>query len=218
MKFQVIVSDPPWSFSDKLKMSNVKRGAETNYNGTMPTNSICDLPVKEIADPNGCVLALWVPSSLLQDGMDVMNAWGFKQKQTYVWCKSKKETSIYNLINSLSGSSLNDKIQYMMENLLSFGMGRLFRQSHEICLIGTNNNGIYKQLENRSQRSVSFEQNLKHSQKPEDLQDSFDLMFKGNKLEMFARRQRQGWVCVGNEAPSIMYEDIKVSLEKLING
>jgi N6-adenosine-specific RNA methylase IME4 len=216
MKFQVIVSDPPWgAFKDKLKMSDVKRGAEANYNGTMKTNSICNLPVSQIADPNGCILALWVPSSILQDGMDVMNAWGFKQKQTYVWCKSKKETSIYELLNV---AGFRDKVKYIMENLLSFGMGRLFRQSHEICLIGINNTEIYKQLENRSQRSVSFGQNLKHSAKPEHLQDSLDLMFKGNKLEMFARRQRKDWVCIGNEAPATMHEDVKVSLEKLINA
>jgi len=222
MKFQVIVSDPPWGgFKDKLKMSDVKRGAEANYNGTMSIKHICDLPVKQIADPNGCLLALWVPSSLLQDGMDTMNAWGFKQKQTYVWCKSKKETSIYELLNKqlYTFEKLQDKVQYIIKNLLSFGMGRLFRQSHEICLIGTNNNGIYEQLENRSQRSVSFATNLKHSQKPEDLQNSLDLMFpKANKLEMFARRQREGWICVGNQAPATMNEDIKVSLEKLING
>src|SRR5271166_6525138 len=91
MKFNVICADPPWGgFKDKLNMSSVKRGAEANYNGTMSTQNICSLPVKQIADPNGCLLALWVPSSLLQDGMDVMNAWGFKQKQTYIWVKSKK--------------------------------------------------------------------------------------------------------------------------------
>jgi N6-adenosine-specific RNA methylase IME4 len=90
MKFQLVVADPSWSFSDKLKMSSVPRGAEANY-PTLSTKDIAALPVKDIADPTGCLLALWVPSSLLQDGLDVMKAWGFQQRQTYIWAKSKKE-------------------------------------------------------------------------------------------------------------------------------
>ena len=31
MKFQVIIADPPYNFSDKLKHNDVKRGAEANY-------------------------------------------------------------------------------------------------------------------------------------------------------------------------------------------
>src|SRR5713101_4046972 len=89
-KFQVIVADCPFSFSDTLTMSDVKRGAEANYS-TMTTQQLCDLPIKQIADPDGALLALWVPSSLLEDGMKIMSAWGFIQKQSYIWCKIKKE-------------------------------------------------------------------------------------------------------------------------------
>jgi N6-adenosine-specific RNA methylase IME4 len=96
-------------------------------------------------------------------------------------------------------------------------MGRLFRASHEIALIGINNSGIYRKLENKSQRSVSFGLNEGHSTKPEHLQDSLDIMFPGrtmNKIELFARRERNGWVCLGNEVGA--REDIRTSLAKLI--
>jgi len=97
-------------------------------------------------------------------------------------------------------------------------LGRLFRQSHEICLIGINNNKIYKKLQNKSQRSVCFAENIKHSAKPEYLQNSLDIMFPdANKIEIFARRQRPGWECIGNEAPGTMGEDIRVSLDKILN-
>ena len=40
----------------------------------------------------------------------------------------------------------------------------------------------------------------KHSAKPEEVQDRIELMYpKATKLELFARRQRPGWVCLGNE-------------------
>jgi N6-adenosine-specific RNA methylase IME4 len=231
MKYQVIVSDPPYgNFNDKLRMSNVKRGADDNYDGTMTTEEICNLPIKQITDENGCILALWVPSSLILDGIKIMQAYGFTIKQSYVWVKTKKNPlgddmelikRFFNKLGSwhwtISGSAVKQFLDnFSLNNIMSFGMGRLFRQSHEICLIGTNNNGIYKKLENHSQRSVCFAPNLKHSSKPEDLQNSLDIMFKGNKLELFARRKRDGWLCLGNELEP--YEDIKVSLNKIING
>ena len=90
--FNIIVADPPWNFKDSLKMSDVARGASSNYS-VMSILDIKQLPVKDITDPNGAVLALWVPSSLLQEGLDTMNAWGFKHKQTYVWVKTKKQST-----------------------------------------------------------------------------------------------------------------------------
>ena len=226
-KFEVIVADCPWSFFDKLQHSDVARGAEANYD-VMSISDIKQLPIKDFASPDGALLALWVPSSLLQEGLDTMNAWGFKHKQTYIWVKSKKEpfkAALKDVLKhfkkakswswTISGTLLKSNLDNLsLQDSLAFGMGRLFRQSHEICLIGTNSNKIYKELANKSQRSVSFGENLKHSAKPEHLQDSLEIMFpKTNKLELFARRHRAGWTCLGNEICN--GEDIRVSLAKL---
>jgi len=221
--FQVIASDPPWPFSDKLKMSDVKRGAESNYH-TMSIQDIKDLRVKEIADPEGCVLALWVPSSLLQEGLDTMKSWGFKQKQTYIWVKTKKlplralfKSILKNVKNATSLRALLQSIKFDINDILAFGMGRLFRQTHEICLVGVNNNKIYKKLKNKSQRSVSLDINLKHSAKPDLLQNALEIMFPNtSKLEMFARRNKIGWVCVGDEVCN--GEDIRKSIENLLGA
>jgi N6-adenosine-specific RNA methylase IME4 len=234
-KFRVIVADPPWPFADKLKMSDVKRGAEANYH-VMTVKDIINLPMKDFIAPDGTVLALWVPSSLLQEGLDTMKAWGFDHKQTYIWVKTKKQPfkqvknifldiwKIYDpfkdkvtplkFIRSMKNSIDSVVDGKSIRDMLAFGMGRLFRQTHEICLIGTSNGGIYKHLKNKSQRSVSFAPNLKHSAKPEDLQDSLDTMFPtGARLELFARRHRKDWVCLGDEICN--GEDIRVSLAKL---
>jgi N6-adenosine-specific RNA methylase IME4 len=239
--FKLIVCDPPWSFKDSLKMSDVARGAAANYN-TLSIDEIKKLQISSLSDSNGCLLALWVPSSILQDGLDVMKAWGFTHKQTYVWVKVKKY-SLQELTKQFSKdvrSALKaggwDAFQapdikkifektsklFSLTEMLAFGMGRLFRQTHEVCLIGINNNKIYKHLNNKSQRSVCFSQNLKHSAKPDDLQKSLDLMFpsfsKDQKLEIFARRDFNGWTCIGNQCPSSLNEDIRDSIKKIIGG
>lgn len=230
-KFSVIVADPPWQFQDKLEMSDVPRGAAANY-PLLDLEEIKRLPVKDVADPNGCVLALWVPSSMLLDGLEVMAAWGFEQKQTYVWVKTKKKPleSLRKLTtqtmkigkNAFTFRDYLDVVSacctlHNIHDILSFYMGHLFRQTHEICLLGINNTKVYKGLQNKSQRSVSFGENLKHSAKPEHLQDSLELMFpNAKKLEMFARRERDEWVTVGNEVCA--GEDIRASIQRLADS
>lgn len=225
MKYNVIVSDPPWPAKDELKMSATKRGASSQYK-VLDIQAIKDLPVKDLSE-DAAVLALWVPSWLLQEGLDVMKAWGFRQTQTHVWVKVKKspldkiKKDLFKILKSkddlktklVSAFDLTDRFD--LSDVLSCYLGRLFRQTHEICLLGVRGK-IYKQLEDKAQRSVHFGYNGKHSAKPENLQDMLDKMFpKATRLEMFARRSRAGWTCVGNECPSTMDEDIRDSLTRL---
>ena len=196
-KFGLIVADPPWSFNDKLKyekQDTTVRGADMMY-PTLSIPAIADLPVGELAAEDS-LLALWVPSSHLINGLKVMEAWGFTYKQLWVWAKTQKSD----------------------RSKLAFGMGRLARNCHEPCLIGVR--GKYtKELANRSQRNVFLHPSLPHSSKPEDLQNSLDIMFpERNGLEIFARRPRPGWTCIGNEAPNTVGEDIRDSLQTLINN
>jgi N6-adenosine-specific RNA methylase IME4 len=201
MIFDLICADPPWNFVDPLKKMKrkTKRSARSQYS-TLSLQEIKDLNVKSLANPNGCVLALWVPSSMLQEGLDTMKSWGFKQKQIFVWVKLKKK----------------HESERILDNKTRVGMGRLFRQSHEIVLLGTSGKKPYRLLKNRSQRSVTFSLNVRHSQKPESLQDKLDLMFPdANKLEMFARRQRKDWYCLGDQIDGQKMNDAITNLIEL---
>lgn len=184
MKFQVIVADPAWGFNDNLKKMKrkVRRAASAQYKVMTPAQ-VAAIPVASVADPTGCLLALWVPGSMLVHGLEVMKAWGFQHKQVFVWVKLKKKYA--------EEPDWNEATRV--------GMGRLFRQSHEIALIGTSGKSVYPWLDDHSQRSVAFDLNQGHSIKPGTLQNRLDKMFPGtDKLEMFARRQRKGWVCAGD--------------------
>ena len=198
-KFDIIVADPPWHFDDALKMDNIKRSAQSQYK-TMNLFDIMELPIANIANPEGCLLALWVPSSMLQDGLNVMSKWGFKFKQTFIWVKLKNSYNEEKNINLIT----------------KFGMGRLFRQSHEIALLGTSGKSIYKKLNNKSQRSVALDLTYGHSVKPETLQDRLEIMFpQSNKIEIFARRLRNNWVTIGDGVTGI---DVRESLKNIIEA
>lgn len=51
---------------------------------------------------------------------------------------------------------------------------------------------------------------MAHSRKPEDVQDRIEQLFDGPYVELFARRQRSGWLCLGNEIDGL---DIRDSLQ-----
>lgn len=198
MKFQICVADPPWSFNDKLeKMKRrVARSAESQYPVLTP-GLIATLPVSSITDPEGSLCALWVPSTMLIHGLIALESWGFALKQTFVWVKIKKDAL---------------DLETDMNKMTRVGMGRLFRQSHEIALIGTRGK-IYPLLENKSQRSVAFDKNQGHSIKPSTLQDRLEIMFpNANKVELFARRLRPGWTVVGNEIDG---KDIRQAIQDI---
>jgi N6-adenosine-specific RNA methylase IME4 len=124
-----------------------------------------------------------------------MDDWGFAHKQIYTWVKlGKNEASL-----SLDAAE---------KAKLAFGMGRYFRGCSEHALIGTRGK-VSKHIQARAERSVILHPALPHSQKPESLQTSLMRMLPGPYLEMFARRQRAGWVCVGDECPTTIGQDIR---------
>lgn len=122
---------------------------------------------------------------MLADGLSVMGSWGFKQKQIYTWTKTSK---------SSEG--------------LAFGMGRYFRGCTEYALIGTRGK-VAGMVVSKSERNAELAPATPHSKKHDTLQERLERMLPGPYLELFARRSRPGWLCVGNEAPGFEGVDIR---------
>ena len=81
-KFGTIVADPPWDINQKGK-----RGAIMHY-PLMPLEDIKNMPVADLAEENAH-LWLWIPNGLLQEGLDVMKAWGFTYRDPFHWIKPR---------------------------------------------------------------------------------------------------------------------------------
>jgi N6-adenosine-specific RNA methylase IME4/ParB-like chromosome segregation protein Spo0J len=116
------------------------------------------------------VLFLWATVAKLREAFEVMDAWGFEYKTNAVWDKQK------------------------------IGMGYWFRGQHELLLVGTK--GSYSPPEQAMRVSSVFrEARGKHSEKPECVYKFIESAFPvAVKLEMFSRKQRDGWIAFGNEA------------------
>jgi N6-adenosine-specific RNA methylase IME4 len=228
VRANVIVADPPYKFDDKLLQSSTKRGAESNYKSIMTDKDIINLDIPGIC-ADDCVLVLWVPGSKLDVAIECCKKWGFKTTQTWVWVKTKQnplEKLCKNVFKILKKEKKEDYKRLIFEKMnefsldetLNFFMGHCFRQTHELALVGVR--GKYtKLLKNKSQRSVYIgPAKKKHSEKPEELQNRLETMFGEDAIyvELFARRERDGWICVGNEMPGGHFgEDIRDSIERI---
>lgn len=177
MKYRVLCADPGWPFDDALPGDT--RGAEKNY-AVMTIEDIKNFPLPSLADD--CTLFLWRVASMQQEALDVVKAWGFTVKTEIVWLKK-----------TINGRRW-------------FGMGRTVRAEHEICLVATRGRPetINKSIRSTFTTEFDFEGLSalvgRHSEKPEAFYQIIEALRTGPYLELFARRQRPGWTCLGLEA------------------
>ena len=136
----------------------------------MTARQIKDFELPPLADQ--CTLFLWRLTNMQELAIEVMHEWGFKLYGEIVWVKLKKD-----------GTPRT-------------GMGMMIRGAHETCLIGTRG-GLVKPLATR--HGVIQAPWRGHSRKPEELFDLIEEVWAGPYTELFARRQREGWRCLGNE-------------------
>lgn len=173
-KFKTILADPPWQFTNRTGKMAPEHRRLSRYQ-TLSLRQICEIPVHIAAD-NPAHLYLWVPNALLQEGLEVMRAWGFTYKTNVVWHKIRKD-------GGPDGR----------------GVGFYFRNTTEIILFGVR--GSLRTLQpGRRQVNIIKSQKREHSRKPDELYEIIEECSPGPYLELFARGTRGKWDAWGNQA------------------
>jgi N6-adenosine-specific RNA methylase IME4 len=163
-KFRVFYADPPWSYGNTQPDYHSE---QRDHYPTMSLSDICAMPIKDMAHDDA-VLFLWVTSPILEEAFQVIRAWGFKYKASFVWDKVKHNMGHYNSVRH--------------EFLL-------------ICARGSCQPDVQKLFD-----SVVVEERGKHSEKPAIFYDMIETLYvHGDKIELFARKPRNGWTSYGNE-------------------
>lgn len=93
-KYRVIYADPPWKYGNTMPDY---MGVQDDHYKLMSMEEICAMPVRDIAEPNA-VLFLWVTSPILEESFQVVRAWGFEYKSSFVWDKVKHVMGHYNSV------------------------------------------------------------------------------------------------------------------------
>lgn len=175
-KFQTILADPPWQFTNRTGKMAPEHKRLNRYN-TLSLHEICEMPISLIAD-TPAHLYLWVPNALLPEGLEVMKTWGFDYKTNLIWHKVRKD-------GEPDGR----------------GVGFYFRNTTEIILFGIR--GRMRTLSpGRSQVNIIRTMKQEHSRKPDQLYEIIEKCSPGPYLELFARGTRNNWVAWGNQANS----------------
>lgn len=171
--YSTILADPPWQFQNRTGKMAPEHKRLLRY-PTMTLKEIKELEVAKVAaDPSH--LYLWCPNALLQEGLEVMKAWGFTYKSNIIWHKERKD----------GGSD-------------GRGVGFYFRNVTEMVLFGIK--GRMRTLQpGRSQVNYISTRKREHSRKPDEIFDIIESCSPGPYLELFARFPRVGWKQWGNE-------------------
>jgi len=179
-KSDIIYADPPWHYNGKMQFDKTSKSADKidlDKNifissaafkyPTLKTKDLKRIPIWEIAKDDS-LLFMWTTNPHLAQAVELGAAWGFKFKTVvFVWDKMAHNPGQYTLSNC--------------ELCLLFKRGRIPRPR------GARN---VQQLIRSPRR--------KHSEKPDEVRDAINKMFPSQKkLELFARRESQGWAAWG---------------------
>jgi N6-adenosine-specific RNA methylase IME4 len=173
--YSCLVLDPPWRY--ELRVTDDTHRGKIPYK-SMAFDEIRDLPIAQLADPNGCVQFLWTTNNHMADAFKLLECWGFTTKTILTWEKVSK----------------NGKTR--------IGNGHWFRSSTEHCIIATKGKvscfSSHSAIARKTSNLIKAERR-EHSRKPDEFYRLVEEVCKGAKLEMFARQQREGWDCWGDQ-------------------
>lgn len=212
---RLLVADPPWPFDDALPKGKSKRdpdadrtrGAGTQY-GLLTHLQIRRFPLPPLAAD--CALILWRVSSMVEEAYAVVRAWGFTPKSELVWRKMRRcgkcKGAGYRLRRGgLTLLRIECAACGGTGQREHFGMGRSVRNCHEVAVIA--HRGRPARLDGgvRSVFSALMPTGaggrIIHSAKPPEFYDLAVRLYGGPRVELFARRPRDGWECYGDELP-----------------
>ena len=160
--YNVILADPPWRYEFSETSG---RKVENHY----PTMELDEIAALEVPADETAILFLWTTAPKLEEGLDILRAWGFTYKTCAIWDKLKK------------------------------GLGYYFRVRHEILLVGTRGDFPTPAAETRPDSVFSVpkgEHSAKPAIVHEMIEAMYP---KARRLEVFARAARPGWEVWGNE-------------------
>jgi N6-adenosine-specific RNA methylase IME4 len=183
MRYQTIVADPPWPYKAATAMpireglakhrgTASGHGSSVMQYGSMSLVDLASLPVKDVV-ANNAHLYLWVTNSFMEQAYPIARAWGFKPKTIVTWVKIRKS-----------------------DGQPSMKMGYYYRGATEHCLFCVRGK---LRLYGPPAATAFFTHRSSHSVKPAEFYTMAEQQSPAPRLEMFARKERQGWASWGNE-------------------
>lgn len=170
----MIYADPPWR-----QAKGGKKASRPNTSGKPLDYQVCSLEeIKEhlrVADSHtgdNAILFLWTIDKYLFEAQQIAESLGYRLHARMIW-------------NKVTGIPAAFTVRFGHEYLLYMYKGKLLPVAKD---------------ERGKIHTVFTEQVRRHSQKPQTAYQIIERLYPNtHKLEMYARTERQGWDCWGNE-------------------
>ena len=173
--YDLLLADPPWR-----QTKGGKKNVRPDSSGTELDYPVCSMEeIKEhlrqatsLAAGDNMILFLWTIDKYLFEAQQMAESLGYKLHARMIW-------------NKVTGIPAAFTVRYGHEYLLYMNKGKLIPVAKE----------------ERGKIHTVFTENVhRHSQKPEISYEIIERLYPNlKKLEMYARRQRDGWDAFGNE-------------------
>lgn len=170
-KYRIVYADPPWQYNNAGVITETDAyGRAARHYPTMSIAELCTLGDKVRAmTESDAVLFLWVTSPLLEDAFQVISAWGFHYKTSFVWDKIKHNFGHYNsvrheLLLICTRGSCTPDVRVLHDSVVSI-----------------------ERSERHSEKPEWFREMID------------ELYTWGKRIELFARSEAEGWDTWGNE-------------------
>jgi N6-adenosine-specific RNA methylase IME4 len=175
-KFDVALIDPPWSyFGDQTK-----DGAAAKFYGTLTDEEVYNLPVRDMLNERA-VAFVWATSPRLDAALDSIKAWGLHYRGVaFVWVKTTKEG------RPIGARGVRPSI---VKPTCEF-----------VLACSTVKKGRPLPIADESIQNTVLAPTTEHSAKPNAVHERIEALYpQASRVELFARKQREGWYCWGNQ-------------------
>lgn len=171
-KYDIIYADPPWDYKGQLQHTGSggkDSGGAIRHYPTVPVSEMKTWDIASISKEN-CLLFMWSSSPHLDQAIQLGKAWGFRWATVaFVWDKQRPNPGFYTVSQC--------------ELCLVFRRGRIPQPRGA-----------------RNMRQLVQVKRTRHSEKPDAVRERIEKMFPDQcKIELFARKQSQGWDAWGLE-------------------
>lgn len=173
-KYSIIYADPPWKQSKggKKNVREKTSGKPLDYPVCSLEEIYVHLKQADSLTEENAVLFLWTIDKYLFEAQELAESMGYKLHARMIWDK-------------VTGIPAAFTVRYGHEYLLYMYKGKLMQIAKE---------------ERGKIHTVFREKVKRHSQKPELAYQIIERLYPtANKIELYARNERIGWDCWGNE-------------------
>ena len=193
-RYNTIYADPPWRFNN-FSVKGEGRNAIPHYD-CLTIQQLKKIDIQRHTNKD-CALFLWVTDPLLDQGLELINEWGFKFKTVaFYWIKTNKKSDL---------KKLN------VEKDFFTGLGYWTRANCEQCLLATRGN---PKRYGKDVRRLIITKRREHSRKPDEIYERIERLVSGPYLELFSRKTKKNWDSWGDQVGLFDKVSEKISTRK----